>query len=256
MEPALVSLEREPGSPAERRTSDVRADMLEVGSDRSSTRAREDYVKAIYQLGYAEPVKAADVARYLGVSPVSVSKAKRILERDGLLEKSDRPTDRLVLTRAGRELAIGIIRRHRLLETFLYRSLEVPLELLHAEAERIEHVISDEIAERFAKHLGFPTSDPHGHVIPYGDDDAHDHRLPSLTEIAAPRAIRVVSLDDRDAAAVRALADAGILPGVEATLSVVERDAVVIDCDGRSVRLPAARAALVRVATLDDSVVA
>ena len=254
MEPALDSPGRAPAPGDERRTNDFRAEMLEVGSDRSSTRAREDYVKAIYQLGYAEPVKAADVARYLGVSPVSVSKAKRVLERDGLLEKSDKPTDRLVLSRSGRDLAVGIIRRHRLLETFLFRSLEVPLELLHAEAERIEHVISDDIAERFAKHLGYPASDPHGHVIPYGEEDPHDHRLPSLAEISAPERFRVVSLDDRDAASVRALADAGILPGFEATLAAVDPSAVQLDCGGRRVRISAALASLVRVTKVARSV--
>jgi Mn-dependent DtxR family transcriptional regulator len=134
--------------------------VLEVGSDRSPARAREDYVKVIYQLGDVEPVKAADVARYLGVSPVSVSKAKRVLERDGYLEKST-PTDRLRLTRRGRKLAVSMVRRHRLLETFLHRSLDIPLELVHAEAERIEHTISEDIALRLAQLLGHPARDPH-----------------------------------------------------------------------------------------------
>jgi DtxR family Mn-dependent transcriptional regulator len=249
MTPALGSTDRARGAAVDVQANDVRPEMLEVGSDRSSIRAREDYVKAIYQLGYSEPVKAADVARYLGVTPVSVSKAKRLLERDGLLERSDKPTDRLALSRQGRELAVGIIRRHRLLETFLYRSLDVPLELLHAEAERIEHVISDDIAERFAKYLDYPTRDPHGHVIPYKEDeDAFDRRLPSLVDLAAPREIRVVSLDDREAAPVRALADAGVLPGLEATLSAVGSDTVELAWDGHHVRLPAMQAALVRVA--------
>ena len=249
MTSALDSLEPTRAIAAE---NDVRPEMLEVGSDRSSIRAREDYVKAIYQLGYAEPVKAADVARYLGVTPVSVSKAKRLLERDGLLEKSDKPTDRLALSADGRELAVGIIRRHRLLETFLYRSLDVPLELLHAEAERIEHVISNDIAERFAKYLGYPARDPHGHVIPYREDeDAFDRRLPSLVEIAPPLFVRVVSLDDRDAAPVRALADAGIMPGFEATVAAVDAAVVELDAEGRKIRLPAAQAALVRITILE-----
>ncbi len=225
--------------------------MLEVGSDRSSTRAREDYVKAIYQLGYPEPVKAADIARYLGVTPVSVSKAKRFLERDGLLEKSDKPTDRLALSKRGRELAVGMIRRHRLLETFLFRALEVPLELLHAEAERIEHVISDDIAARFAKHLGYPGSDPHGHVIPYRDEDAQAHRLPALTDVAAPRLIRVVSLDDRDADSVRALADARVLPGLVATLVATHPGTVRLRWKDGDAKLPSSQAALVRVVILE-----
>ena len=71
-----------------------------------------------------------------------------------------------------------MVRRHRLLETFLHRSLRMPLERLHAEAERIEHVISDDVALRIAKMLGHPKADPHGHPIPYGDARGRRLRTP------------------------------------------------------------------------------
>ena len=225
--------------------------MLEVGSDRSATRAREDYVKAIYQLGAAGPVRAADVARHLGVTPVSVSKAKRSLERDGLLMPSGKPTDHLTLSPRGSELAVGMIRRHRLLETFLYRDLDVPIDLVHAEAERIEHAISDDIARRLAKHMGFPACDPHGHEIPYGAQDAPRAQLPSLAAMTAPCDIRVASLDDRNAGALRELAAAGVLPGLEARLLAIEDGAPTLAFDGRSIRLNATLAGLVRVVAHD-----
>src|SRR6516164_3108075 len=109
-------------------------DLLTVGSDRSAARAREDYVKAIYQLGAGEPVRAAALARYLKVSRVSVSKAKRQLEAEGLLAAQS-PLQPLRLSKRGSKLAVAMVRRHRLLETFLHRALGVPLERVHAEAE-------------------------------------------------------------------------------------------------------------------------
>ncbi len=150
-------------------------------------RAREDYVKAIYQIGGGTPVRAAAVARYLDVSRVSVSKAKRLLESDGLIEPARAPSDPLALTRRGKALAIAMVRRHRLLETFLHRSLHVPLERVHAEAERIEHVISDDVALRIADLLGRPASDPHGHPIPYEDAFAIRDPLPTLAALTAGR---------------------------------------------------------------------
>src|SRR5579875_819700 len=170
--------------------------LLTVGSDRSPARAREDYVKAIYQLGGQAPVRAAALARYLHVSRVAVSKAKRLLVADGLLERD----------RVGTQPAVAMVRRHRLLETFLHETLHVPLERVHAEAERIEHVISDDVAMRIATFLGRPGSDPHGHAIPYGDEAAARAALPTLASLDVGSSARVISLDDRDDEAIAALA--------------------------------------------------
>ena len=212
-------------------------------------RAREDYVKAIYQIGGGTPVRAAAVARYLDVSRVSVSKAKRLLESDGLIEPARAPSDPLALTRRGKALAIAMVRRHRLLETFLHRSLHVPLERVHAEAERIEHVISDDVALRIADLLGRPASDPHGHPIPYEDAFAIRHPLPTLAALTAGERARIVSLDDRDAEGVKALAAAGLLPGT--TVSVVAADAkrLRLRCGKRTIELQRRHAEMVRIAT-------
>jgi DtxR family Mn-dependent transcriptional regulator len=225
------------------------ADLLTVGSDRSPSRAREDYVKAIYQLGGGDPVRAAAVARYLNVSRVSVSKAKRLLEGDGLLEPESAPAKPLRLSRKGRALAVAMVRRHRLLETFLHRSLDVPLECVHAEAERIEHVISDDLASRIAAFLGRPSSDPHGHPIPYDDAAAAGSPLPTLASVSVGARVRVVSLDDRDDEAVAALAAAGVLPG--ATVRVERNDTAKmrVRCEKRVVSLNRRHAAMVRIAT-------
>jgi DtxR family transcriptional regulator, Mn-dependent transcriptional regulator len=225
------------------------ADLLTVGSDRSPSRAREDYVKAIYQLGGGAPVRAAAVARYLNVSRVSVSKAKRLLEGDGLLEPEPGPAKPLRLSHKGRVLAVAMVRRHRLLETFLHRSLKVPLERVHAEAERIEHVISDDLASRIAAFLGRPSSDPHGHPIPYDDATTAGGPLPTLASVAVGARARVVSLDDRDDEAVGALAAAGVLPG--ATVHVERNDTAKmrVRCGRRVVSLNRRHAEMVRIAT-------
>jgi DtxR family transcriptional regulator, Mn-dependent transcriptional regulator len=223
-------------------------DLLSVGTDRSPSRAREDYVQAIYQLGGGSPVRAAAVARYLNVSRVSVSKAKRLLESDGLLEAQGTPAMPLRLSRKGRALAVAMVRRHRLLETFLHRSLSVPLERVHAEAERIEHVISDDLALRIAAFLGRPSSDPHGHPIPYDDAPTAGRPLNTLASVAVGARARVVSLDDRDDTAVGALAAAGVLPGMTVRVEKSDTTKLRVRCGKRVVSLHRRHAEMVRIA--------
>ena len=221
--------------------------LLTVGLDRSAIRAREDYVKAIYQLGGGSPVRAAEVARYLSVSRVSVSKAKRLLESDGLLEEAGVPSAPMRLTARGRKLAVAMVRRHRILETFLHHSLHVPLERIHAEAERIEHVVSDNIALRIAAMLGNPRRDPHGHPIPYGDATTQVKPLPSLAAVMAGKEARVVSLDDRDDRAVALLAGDGILPGRRLRVERNDAGGVRVRVGKRVLTLRPRHAELVRV---------
>jgi DtxR family Mn-dependent transcriptional regulator len=221
--------------------------LLTVGSDRSPSRAREDYVKAIYQLGGGAPVRAAAVARYLKVSRVSVSKAKRLLETDGLLEAQETPAKPLRLSRKGRALAVAMVRRHRLLETFLHSSLNVPLERVHAEAERIEHVISDDLALRIAAFLGRPISDPHGHPIPYDEAQTAGRPLNTLASVAVGASARVVSLDDRDDDGVRALAAAGVLPGMTVRVEKSDMTKMRVRCGKRVVSLHRRHTEMVRI---------
>ncbi len=184
----------------------------------TTDRARQDYVKAIYQLGAGQPVSAAALARYLGVSRAAVTKFRRVLVADGLAARSTARTDRIRLTKLGFDLATAMLRRHRLVETFLHRSLDVPLDVLHEQAEAIEHVISDDVADRLDRFLGYPNADPHGH--PIGAQPAkRSARRTKLTDAPDNCSVRIVGIPDRDPVLVRRLMEQGILPGSKARVS-------------------------------------
>lgn len=204
--------------------------MVNKQADRSRERAREDYLKAIFHLGAGAPVRATDLARFLRVSRASVSKFRRVLERESLIRRSQRRVDALTLTKRGLASAVRMVRRHRLVETFLHNSLGVPLERVHRDAEKIEHTISDDVARRLSDFLGNPAHDPHGHPIPASPSEraaAHDKdaraRDVILANVAPGRSVVVTMLDDEDDDAIRRLSALGILPGFAGT--VVRNDA-------------------------------
>ena len=193
--------------------------MVNTGADRSPERARQDYVKVIYQLGLDAPVRAAELARHLGVTRASVSKFKRMLEREKLLYASRWPTDALRLTKKGERLALRMVRRHRLVETFLHATLRMPLDRVHSEAERIEHAISDDVSKRLALFLDHPAVDPHGHRIPTTTGERGSFSDAPLVTFAPGRCIVVTRINDQRPAAVRELVTLGVLPGLQATIA-------------------------------------
>jgi DtxR family transcriptional regulator, Mn-dependent transcriptional regulator len=192
--------------------------MVNTTRDRSRERAREDYVKGIYHLSGDAPVRAADLARHLNVSRASVSKSRRVLESAGFVRASQGRVDALRLTPKGLELAISMVRRHRLVETFLHRALGVPLERVHADAEKIEHSISDDVARRLAEFLGNPSTDPHGHPIPPMHSTAIVGSDARLSETEQGDSVVVTTLDDRDDRSVKYLSSRGMLPGLRLTV--------------------------------------
>ena len=138
--------------------------------------AVEDYLKAVYALEsrLEGPVPTNALADRLGVTPGSVSGMLRRLDELGLLEHERYRGVRL--TEEGRRVALRTLRNHRLLELLLVEMLDVPWDLVHEEAELLEHVLSDELAERIAAKLGNPEFDPHGDPIPSADLDLHGAR--------------------------------------------------------------------------------
>lgn len=221
--------------------------MVNTGGDRWPDRARQDYLKSIFMAGGGAAVKAADVARRLGVSRASVSKRVRELEREGLVVH-DTAGAALRLTAAGRRVAVSVIRRHRIVETFLHCSLRVPLDRLHAEAERIEHAVSDDVTLRLERLLRYPAIDPHGDAIP--DARGRLTRIidEPLVDVAPGALVHVTRIDDREPAIVRVLERLRVLPG--AKVRVVARDAreMRLRIGSRAVKLGPKAANAVRVA--------
>jgi len=129
------------------------------------TDAIQDYLREIYKLGSdTSPVSVTALAKRQGVSPASASAMVKKLAALGLAEHE--PYRGITLTTAGEKVALEVIRHHRLLELYLAETLGVHVDEVHDEAERLEHVISEELEERIDKALGFPTHDPHGDPIP------------------------------------------------------------------------------------------
>ncbi len=125
------------------------------------------------------------------------------------------------LTEAGRRIALEVIRHHRLLESYLAEVLGMPWDRVHAEAEVLEHVLSDDLEELIAAKLGHPTVDPHGDPIPTPDYDLQEGETYGLDELPIGAAGRFVRVSDSDPEMLRYLAAQGIAIGDE--LEVVER---------------------------------
>jgi DtxR family Mn-dependent transcriptional regulator len=134
-----------------------------------ASEAIEDYAKAIYSLERrcGGPVSTNDLAARLGVTAGSASAMVKKLAERGLAEHV--PYHGVQLTADGRRLAVEVLRHHRLLELYLAEQLDVPWDRVHAEAEALEHVISEDLESRIAAKLGNPTHDPHGSPIPAAD---------------------------------------------------------------------------------------
>jgi DtxR family transcriptional regulator, Mn-dependent transcriptional regulator len=129
------------------------------------TDAIQDYLRGIYKLGASEaPVSVTALAKQQGVSPASASSmVKKLAALDLAVHE---PYRGIALTTAGEKVALEVIRHHRLLELYLAETLGVHVDEVHDEAERLEHVLSEELEARIDKVLGYPTHDPHGDPIP------------------------------------------------------------------------------------------
>lgn len=141
-----------------------------------NTESVDDYLKAIYSLGGDERrwVGGSELATRLHIAPASVTNMLQKLSGQPKSLVEYKRGEGVRLSSAGRRRALEIVRHHRLIETFLFEVLGYPIEELHAEAERLEHFISESFEERVAAKLGHPTVDPHGHCIP-----AMDGTMPS-----------------------------------------------------------------------------
>lgn len=169
--------------------------------------------------GHGEPATTSSLAQLLEVTPPTVSAMLKRLDAHGLVQRGE--DHAATLTAHGADHARAVIRRHRLLETFLARVLDVPWDEVHAEAEVLEHAVSDRLLARIDELLDHPATDPHGDPIP-PRSGAHSEQWGQRLDRVHPGSVfHVERVDDQDSAALRYLASIGIRPGV--SLEVVER---------------------------------
>lgn len=181
------------------------------------SQAMEDYLKAIYKLQEQDKqVPTSALAEYMGVTPASVTNMCKKLAELNLLEYE--PYQGVKFTSAGRKLALETIRHHRLIELFLAEALGVPWDRVHDEAEKLEHVISEDLEDRMAAALGDPLFDPHGAPIPSRSGNLAQHDSGRLVDMHVGDKLVVVEVDDQDPALLRYLGDMGIYPGTEIEL--------------------------------------
>ncbi len=184
------------------------------------TRQAEDYLKTIYEIERdGEPAGTTAIAARLGIASASASGMIRRLARQGLVAVERYRGARL--TARGRRVALQMIRRHRILESYLVTRLGFGWDGVHDEAERLEHAASPALIEAMAAALGHPTVDPHGAPIPRADGTVDDARLRSLDDVKVGMTARVARMSDRDPALLRYLGELGIRPG--ASLRLVDR---------------------------------
>ena len=213
--------------------------MVEVVRRSTFTRSQEDYLKALYQLhGDQRPVPTGDLAQRLGISSPSVSEMVAKLTAQGLVEH-DRYRGQQ-LTREGRKVALELVRHHRLLEMFLVQVLGYPLDEVHDEAERLEHVISERMEARIFELLGRPELDPHGHAIPSVTGKVRSPSERPLSDCRAGERVTVQGVSDDDPGRLRELERRNLLPGTRIEVMAESRFESPIDCKikGRRVSVP------------------
>jgi DtxR family transcriptional regulator, Mn-dependent transcriptional regulator len=180
------------------------------------TVAVQDYLKAIYVLeSVGERVTTSALAARMGVSAPSATAMTKRLAELGLAERA--PYRGVALTEEGRRGALEVLRHHRLLERYLVDRLGLSLDEVHAEAELLEHALTEELEAKIDAELGFPTHDPHGDPIPDRDLRVSTGRDRTLVDLEPGEPASVSRVPDGDPELLRYLAELGLVPG-----SVVE----------------------------------
>lgn len=179
----------------------------------------QNYIKAIWNAGEwsDEPITASVIATRAGVRTSTVSDAVRKLAEQDLVNFER--YGEVTLTSQGRELALAMVRRHRLIETFLVTSLGYGWDEVHDEAEELEHAVSDKLIDRIDEFLGHPTRDPHGDPIPTADGQIDLPPAIQLALVSPPAAVTVARIWDGDPQQLAFFADSGIVIDAELTIS-------------------------------------
>ncbi len=217
-----------------------------------ATSTVEDYLKCILLEGQKSKgslVTMGRIASALSVAPGTVTSMVKTLSKSGLV--SYEPYSGVELTEAGRQLATHVLRRHRLIELFLVQVLGVDWSEVHAEAELLEHAVSDGLIDRMDEMLGRPSVDPHGDPIPDATGRLLEPEAASLLGCPLAQAVRVVRVIDQSRDFLRLAEREGLMPGSELTVRSRNEAAgtvVVESAAGREVSLGYQAASKIQVA--------
>ena len=196
--------------------------------------AVQDYVREIYKLQTESGhVKTSTLAQRMGVAPPSATAMMKKLASYGLVDHELYRGVRL--TRTGERIALELLRHHRLLELYLVRTLDLGIDAVHAEADRLEHALSERLEDRIDKALGSPTQDPHGDPIPDAKLRIVQSKSKRLTELEPGEEATVLRVPDGDGELLRYLASHALVPGQQVQLIKAEPfdGPVTLRADGR-----------------------
>jgi DtxR family transcriptional regulator, Mn-dependent transcriptional regulator len=185
------------------------------------TQSMENYLKAIFEiLEREERASTSSIAERMDLAAPSVTAMIKKLAELRLV--THEPYQGVRLTRAGEMAAAEVVRHHRLIEKYLAEALGVPWDRVHDEAEKLEHVISEDLEDRIDGVLGFPTVDPHGAPIPARDGSIRRASARPLIEVTEGESVVIVEVDDKDPALLRYLGERRLYPGTGVDVIRVE----------------------------------
>ncbi len=176
----------------------------------------EEYLLTLYRLeSSGERAGSSQLAKMFGVKAPSVTgMLRRLSERGWVRYQRYRPPE---LTEEGRRVAVYLVRRHRLLETFLVRFLDYSWDEVHEEVQQLEHTVSDSLLNHIDRKLGHPSYDPHGDPIPDEHGNMPDHKLVPLTRLEEGSQAQVGRVDNRSRHLLTVLGEIGAYPGASVT---------------------------------------
>jgi DtxR family transcriptional regulator, Mn-dependent transcriptional regulator len=191
----------------------------------------ENYMKAILQISLqsgSDWISTGELAKYMDVAPGTVTSMLKTLKQSKLVEY--RPYEGASLTDDGKQTAIRVLRRHRLIELFLFQTLKLTWDQIHAEAENMEHAVSDFLVDHIDEYLGFPETDPHGDPIPSIDGQMR-RAYPNLTTLAACQPgmhVQIVQVTDQETEFLRFLSRSGLKIGSRGTVKEKNAEAGIV----------------------------
>ena len=211
------------------------------------TETVENYIKAIYVLCRESPSGEAGVVRLAQEVDVTKGTATSMIKRLAKLKLVKAPRySGITLTTMGKKVALDVLRRHRIIETFLVSTLNLDWADVHEEAERLEHALSPRTLDRLDEFLGRPSTDPHGDPIPSASGKVSELRGKALSAYIKGAKVEIVRILDQDRAFLKFVAQSGLKPGVCVTVQALspEGDSVTVQVKrGKSVTLSSNAAA-------------